>query len=95
MVGLRNIARFTTTEGNPIRIGDVTVTPRSSALVIRLPFGGFVWNRPVGVTVQRGDVIQDLPIRDLTRIAQITLVSAAAFLLIASRLIRSNRKETR
>ena len=95
MVGLRKIARFTTTEGNPIRIGDVTVTPRSTALVIRLPFGGIVWNRPVGVTVQRGDVIQDLPIRDLTRIAQIALVSAAAFLLIASRLIRSNRKETR
>ena len=92
MAGLNDLARFTTTEGDPITIGEVTVTPRSTALVIRLPFGGFVWNRPIGVTIRRGDTIEDIPIRDVTRIVQLALLGAAALLMVVSRRIGSNKR---
>jgi hypothetical protein len=95
MPGLRGVIKITTTEGDSITIGDTTVTPRSSVLVVRLPGGGFVWNRPIGVTVRRGDAIQEIPIRDVTRIPQLALAGATVLLLIASRLNRTTKKETR
>jgi hypothetical protein len=30
----------------PVTVDGVTVTPRSRALVVRLPKGGLVWHRP-------------------------------------------------
>ena len=94
MARLNDLARYTSTHGDPITIGDVTVTPRSSALVIRLPFGGFVWNRPTGVTVRRGDAIEDIPIHDVTRMTQLALLGGAGLLLIASRLFRSKKRRS-
>ncbi len=94
MPKLGEIVRMTTQTGEPTTIGDVTVTPRSRVFVLRLPFGGFVWNRPIGVTVRRGESVEDLPIRDLTRIIQIVCAGAILVLLLASRIAHPRKKET-
>ena len=59
--------------GSPITVGDVTITPRSTALVVRLGGGAFVWNRPTGVDIERDGVRQQLPIIDWTWLAWLGL----------------------
>ncbi len=55
--------------GEAIEVGDTTVIPQSQALHIKLPFGGYVWNRPTAVMVERNGRIETIPILDVTRIA--------------------------
>ncbi len=54
-------------------MGDTRVTPQAQAFSVRFPFGGFVWNRPTAVLVERDDLTQRIPIVDVTRVAQIVL----------------------
>ncbi len=63
-----------TISGDKVTIGDVTVMPQSQALTIRWPNGGFVWNRPAAVLVERGAQTERIPIVDVTRIAQLGLL---------------------
>ena len=58
----------------PVTVDDVTVTPRSRALVVRLPWGGLVWNRPTAVLVERDGRVRRIPIVDVTRILQAGLM---------------------
>jgi hypothetical protein len=62
----------------PLTVGDVTVTPRSRALVVRWPKGGFVWNRPTAVLVERDGQARRIPIVDVTRSLQVGLLAVAA-----------------
>mgnify|MGYP005843729069 CR=1 FL=1 len=57
-------------DGDPITVGNVTVTPQSQALIVRWPFGRFVWNRPVAVLVERNGRRERIPIVDTTRLVQ-------------------------
>ena len=52
--------------GEAVTVGDVTVTPCSHALVVRLPIGGFVWNQPTSVLVAQGDRTERRPVFDVT-----------------------------
>jgi hypothetical protein len=58
----------------PVTVGEVTVTPRARALVVRLPQGGFVWNRPTAVTVERAGAVRRVPVVDVTRVLQLGLL---------------------
>ena len=65
-------------ESAPLLSGDAEVVVRSRAIQLPLPFahGGFIWNRPVSVSVRRPGVPdQTLPVRDLTRILQLALLA--------------------
>lgn len=76
--------RIETVAGGPVRVGDVTVTPVAKTLIVRLPFFGFVWNRPVAALVERDGEITRLPVVDVTRLVQVTLIAlslAFAFVL--------------
>ena len=78
-----NILQWERTAGEPISVGDLTLTPESQALSLHLPFGGFVWNRPTAVLVVDGNGDQRrIPIVDVTRAAQLTLLAAAALFFI-------------
>jgi hypothetical protein len=55
--------------------GDISVTPRSQALVVRWPGGGLVWNRPVAVVVEQNGQVKRLPIGDVTRGVQAGLLA--------------------
>lgn len=59
--------------GDPVTVGGVTVTPQSQALVIRLPFFRFVWNRPLAVLVERDGRAERIPVVDVTRLVLIGL----------------------
>ena len=62
----------------PVTAGEITITPQSQALIFRWPHGGFVWNRPVAVVVERPGQTQRIPILDLTRILQWSLLATSA-----------------
>ena len=71
--------------GTPQRIGGLTVTPESQALVFRWPHGAWVWNRPAAIRVERDDgTTERLPIVDVTRISQWVLGGLAALFAVVS-----------
>jgi hypothetical protein len=63
--------RWETDSGEPVTVGDLTVTPQSQALTIRWPGGGWSWNRPVALVVERDQRSERIPIVDVTRAAQL------------------------
>ncbi len=63
--------QWQTIDGDPITVGNVTVTPQSQALIVRWPFGGFIWNRPIAVLVDRNGRRERIPIVDTTRLLQL------------------------
>jgi hypothetical protein len=71
----RQKARFKwqMTSGETTTHGDIAVTPQSRALTVRWPRGGWVWNRPVAVLVERNGQERHVPIVDVTRVAQVML----------------------
>ena len=73
MPRLQDFIRVENTSADPIVVGDTRVTPQAQAFSVRFPFGGFVWNRPTAVLVERDDVTQRIPIVDVTRVAQVVL----------------------
>ncbi len=78
MVRLADAFQMRTTTGDPITAGGVTVRPQSQALVVRWgEHGGLVWNRPLAVLVERAGQTERIPIMDVTRLAQLSLLGAS------------------
>ena len=71
-------------DGQPVTVGERTVTPQAQVLSVRLPFGGFVWNRPAAVLVEENGRVQRLPIPDVTRMIVLAtiLVSTAVAVMM-------------
>jgi hypothetical protein len=67
MERLDKVVQWHTGVGYRITVGGVTVTPQVQALVVRFPRGGFVWNRPIAVFVERDGRSERLPVVDVTR----------------------------
>jgi hypothetical protein len=66
--------------GGIIQAGDNQIMPISQAIRLQIPglAGGLIWNRPVSVVVTAPNgQEQVLPIRDITRIAQLTIFASA------------------
>jgi hypothetical protein len=78
-------------------VGDVTVTPQSQALAVRWPFGGFVWNRPVAILVERGGPrsVERMHVVDVTRMVQLGLLGFSLVFSIAILAKSVRRKEQR
>ena len=95
MPQFKDYIQLQTTSAEPVVVRDVRVTPQSQALVIRLPFGGFVWNRPTSVLVERDDMTQRIPIVDVTSVVQIALLGlglAISVIIIASAAQRARQR---
>jgi hypothetical protein len=58
-----------TRSGKPITVGERTITSQSQFVMVRFPFGGFVWNRPTAVLVTENNHTYSIPITDPTRLA--------------------------
>jgi hypothetical protein len=70
--------------GESVTVGDVTVTPQSQARILRWPWVGWVWNRPIAVLVERGGQSERIPIVDVTRLVQVGLLGLGlAFFIVA------------
>ena len=93
MAQLENMFQWQTMSAEAVTIGDVTVTLRSRALTVRWSNGGFVWNRPVSVLVERDGETERIPIVDVTRIAQLGLLCFGFVLVVVTFLLsgRSRR----
>jgi hypothetical protein len=86
MVRLKDImVQWQTISGSSVTVGEVTVTPQSQALIVRWPFGGFVWNRPVAILVGREGprFVERVRVVDVTRIVQLGLLGFGLVLSIA------------
>jgi hypothetical protein len=75
-----------------VTVGEVTVTPRARALVVPLPQGGFVWNRPTAVTVQRAGAVKHLRVVDVTRLLQLALLALVAAITAVARRWNAERR---
>ena len=79
--------------GSPVKVGDITVTPQSRAMIVRLPFGGLVWRRPTAVLVERAGQTSRIPIVDVTRVVQLALLGASVLVfLLMLRFAFGNRR---
>jgi hypothetical protein len=67
----------------PVTVGEVTVTPRAQALLVRLPWGGFVWNRPTAAMVEQAGQVRRIPVVDVTRILQLGLLGLGVAVAVA------------
>ncbi|HEY3078830.1 MAG TPA: hypothetical protein VGM69_02875 [Chloroflexota bacterium] len=78
MAARSQVVRWEVRVGEPVTVGRVRLVEQSGALVVRLPFGGFVWHRPVAVRVEGDGENRRVAIRDVTRVAQLALFGLAA-----------------
>jgi hypothetical protein len=79
---------FITLEGEPLKVGDQTITVVSRALrwMPMMGFGGVVWNRPVAIKIRTASGVEHvIPVVDETRRRQIMIVAMglAGAMLIA------------
>ncbi len=79
--------------GQPLMIGDLTITPQSQALIVRLPKGAIVWNRPTAILVKRDTQVKQIPIVDITRTLQLGLLGFSVVITIVSLVKFTRRKE--
>ena len=95
MARLGNFIEWRTDSGSPVSVGDVMVTPQSQALIVHWPNGGFVWNRPVAVLVERGHEQECMRILDVTRILQVGLIVFSILLGIFTAKLRVRNRRNR
>lgn len=93
MAQIGGFLRWTTQAGAPITIHDTTVTPLAQALTIRWSRGGFVWNRPVALLVKRNGQHEQIPIPDVTRLAQLVLFAIVGLVGLVL-LLGANKENT-
>ena len=95
MPRLQDFIRLENTSADPIVVGDTRVTPQAQAFSVRFPFGGFVWNRPTAVLVERDDVTQRIPIVDVTRVTQIAVFGLVVTLSVIITLLAARQWRSR
>ncbi len=95
MPRLQDFIRLENTSAEPIVVGDTRLTPQAQAFSLRFPFGGFVWNRPTAVLVERDDVTQRIPILNVTRVAQIAVFGLVLTFSVIITLLAAQRARQR
>jgi hypothetical protein len=89
---LLQIFQRQTCSGDPVKAGDIIVTPQSEAISLRWPYGGLVWNRPVAVLVEKGAQTERIPIVDVTRVVQVELLGLSVILSIITLMMTIRHK---
>jgi hypothetical protein len=85
---MQNLIRYETHAGEPISIKGAKLVPFTQVLSIKIPgmLGGFLWERPVSVLVQKADGEEIiLPVQDITRIVIWALSGAVALTWLFTR----------
>ena len=91
MARFREMCRMQVVAGAPVTIGEMTITPQAHVLALRWPGGGWVWNRPHAILVEREGHVQRVPIVDVTRIARWAMFGLIAALWLLAALPRGKR----
>lgn len=88
MTKLTEFIEWKTVQGTAVSTPQHTLIPESQALVVKFPFGGFVWQRPTAVLVQNGTHTERHPIVDVTRLATWSVLAASLLIPLLLRLIK-------
>jgi hypothetical protein len=83
--------RYVRHEGNPIKHDHQLLTPIIGQLCLRLPFWAFVWSRPLAIRIEDGESTRELPIVDVTLLAQAGLIIIGLAASILGLLARQTR----
>lgn len=94
MTQLQEKFKWQTESGETVSVGDMAVTPQSQALTVRWPRGGWVWNRPTAVLVERGEKTKRIPIVDVTRAAQLALYGLGLVFAIVGLVLWTRERST-
>lgn len=94
-MNLMGVVQWKTLSGQPVKAGDITMVPRSQVLIVRLPGGFYVWNRPISIRVDQHGEQEDHPIVDVTRLAQLALVSLSVVFIAWRVAIRNVRERSK
>lgn len=94
-MALKDYATYKLESGPPILVDETSVIPQSRVLTVRWPGGGWVWNRPVAVLVEKNGQVSRLPILDITRMAQIGFLFFSFVIGIVTLLLRFARGTSR
>ena len=76
--------RWYSVAGDAVQVGSATVTPYARVFSVGAKTGGFAWQFPIGVRVDRSGGSEWLPILDITRLVQVGMYVLAAFLFVRS-----------
>ncbi|MCX6045600.1 MAG: hypothetical protein NT075_10850 [Chloroflexi bacterium] len=93
MARIGEFVRWAILPGQPMTVNQLTVTPLARSLTVRWSQGGFIWNVPVTLLVTQNGQTQQLPIPDVTRRAQIILLSIG-FIVSLLLWMSSHKEET-
>jgi hypothetical protein len=88
------IARWERIDGPTVVSSIGEVTPEARALVVRFPFGGIVWTKPVAVRIERAGSTERIPIPDPTRRAQIGFIAAIVVVFLLTLLTAGKRSRS-
>src|SRR6266567_4119938 len=89
-----DLVQWQKTSGQSVVVHDLTLTPQSQVLIIRFPWGAWVWQRSTALQVERNGRVEQLPIVDLTRLIQLGLVGLGVVIItIVSFVQFARRKE--
>lgn len=88
MPKLTDFIEWNTVQGTAVSTPHHTLIPESQALIIKFPYGGFVWQRPTAVLVQNDAQTERHPIVDVTRLATWSVLAASLLLPLLLRLIK-------
>jgi hypothetical protein len=81
----RRLIRVENRAGEPVYTQDKTIIPLAISTIVQIPGlpVGLVWNRPSAVVIRFADDREEvLPVRDVTRQAQLALLGASASVLL-------------
>lgn len=76
--------------GEPVQVKDYKITPFAQSIKITAPgiAGGFIWNRPVSILVQKTDGEETvIPVTDVTRLAILGMIGAALGVILSGWLV--------
>jgi hypothetical protein len=92
---LKRIVQWQTVSGCPVTVDDVRLTPQSQSLTLCWPYGGWVWNRPVAILVERAGQTERIPIVDVTRTVQLGLLSCSLVFGMVTVVLTKRRRRNR
>lgn len=78
-----NVLKWEQVTGEPLMIDDAQLTPQTRVLRVQAPFGGFVWNHPVAVIVERAGKRERMQVPDVTLFLQLAMLVSLVALPIS------------
>ncbi|MAT95884.1 MAG: hypothetical protein CL608_01855 [Anaerolineaceae bacterium] len=93
MANFTDFVQLKTVQGTAVQTPHHTLIPESQALIIKFPYGGFVWQRPTAVLVQQGEQTRRYPITDVTRLATWSVLAASLLVTLLLRLLSRSQEQ--